>query len=288
MRRRTVFRMCPYRLPTAAVALSLAVSAAPAQQTLREVGRTTENEISAILSCPHGSLRIARGDPAKVVVVTAEEGSQDLPIALSYVIRNRVGYLEASLGVEELEGGAAFQRGSWTLGFPDELPLRLDVELGFGSGTFDLSGLPIKDLNISSGAGDLTIDFATVNPVVVDNITIEAGVSTFAGRRLGNANFRQLRFQGGVGAYTLDFSGELTGETAVEAEVGLGMLTIIVPEAIGARVQFDRNWISNLDLAPDFTDTGENEFTSQNFDNALGRITFRLDASLANVRIQRP
>jgi len=255
---------------------------------MREVGRTTENEISAVLSCPHGSLHIARGEPAKVLVLKSEEGSRELPVTLSYVIRNRVGYLEAGLGVEALDGGASFQRGTWTLGFTDELPLRLDVELGFGSGTFDLSGLQVKDLNISSGAGDMTIDFASINPVVVDNITIEAGVSSFAGRRLGNANFRQLRFQGGVGAYTLDFSGALTGECAVDADMGLGMLTIIVPKETGARVLFDRNWISNLDLPADFTDTGDNQFASENFDHARGRITFRLDASLANVRIRRP
>ena len=223
-----------------------------------------------------------------MVVLLAEEGSRDLPVSLSYVIRNRVGYLEAGLGTEDIDGGASFQRGTWTLGFSDELPLRLDVELGFGSGSLDLSGLQIKDLNVSAGAGDLVIDFATPNPVVVENITIEAGVSSFAGRRLGNANFRQLRFQGGVGAYTLDFSGELSGESAVEAEVGMGMLTIIVPRETGARVLFERNWISNLDLGSDFTDTGENEFTSENFERASGRITLRLDASLANVRIRRP
>jgi len=278
----------PYRLALATAVLALTASRASAQETLREVGRTTENEISAVLSCPHGSLRITRGEPAKVVLLSAEQGSQDLPLSLSYMIRNRVGYLEAGLGVEELQGGAAFRSGSWTLGFTDELPLRLDVELGFGSGTFDLSGLQVKDLNISSGAGDMSIDFASVNPVVVDNITIEAGVSTFAGRHLGNANFRQLRFQGGVGAYTLDFSGELTGESAVDAEMGLGVLTIIVPEETGARIIFERNWISNLDLPPDFTDTGEDQFTSGNFDHAAGKITFRLDASLANVRIRRP
>jgi hypothetical protein len=268
----------------------MAMAAPPAigQDTLKDIGRTTEGEINAVLSCPHGSLRISRGDPAKVVLLKAEEGSADLPVSVSYVIRSRVGYLEAGLGVEDIEGGTALQRGTWSLGFTDELPLRLDIELGFGSGTFDFTGLQIKDLNISSGAGDMTIDFATPNPIVVENVTIEAGVSSFAGRRLGNANCRQLRFRGGVGAYTLDFSGDVVGETAVDAEVGLGMLTIVVPKETGARVVFDRNWISNLELAPDFSDTGENQFTSENFDQAAGRITFRLDASLANVRIRRP
>ena len=279
-------RSVPYRL--AVLLMSLAASTAPAQETLREVGRTTESEINAVLSCPHGTLSIGQGTPAKVVVLTAKETPADLPVSLSYVIRNRVGYLEAALGTDDLDGGASFQRGIWTLGFTDELPLRLDVELGFGSGTLDLSGLQIKDLNVSAGAGDLTIDFATPNPIVVDNITIEAGVSSFAGRRLGNANFRQLRFQGGVGAYTLDFSGELTGESAVDAEVGMGMLTIVIPKEIGARILFDRNWISNLDLAPDFSDGGDNQFTSDNFEQAASRITFRLDASLANVRVRRP
>ena len=124
----------PYRLVSSGLVLALASASAWAQVTLREVGRTTENEISAVLSCPHGSLHITRGEPAKVLVLKAEEGSRDLPVTLSYVIRNRVGYLEAGLGVEELDGGASFQRGTWTLGFTDELPLRLweDPELRTG------------------------------------------------------------------------------------------------------------------------------------------------------------
>ncbi len=122
--------------------------------------------------------------------------------------------------------------------FSDAVPISFDVQLGVGKGNFDFSGLHVKDFNLSTGAGDVVLSFDEPNPTTIENMNIESGVSKFDGRNLGNANFKHFRFQEGVGTSTLDFSGSLHSEVDVDLEVGMGVMTIIVPPEVGARVTF--------------------------------------------------
>ncbi|MDH3253025.1 MAG: cell wall-active antibiotics response protein, partial [Ignavibacteria bacterium] len=137
------------------------------------------------------------------------------------------------------------------------------------------------------GASDVSLSFDEPNKTSIDNIHIETGVSKFYGRNLGNANFNHLRFEGGVGSYTLDFSGDLTHEVDVDVEVGLGALTIIVPKDVGARVLFQESWVSRLDTDRDFQPSGRDQYQTDNYNAARGKMNIRIDAGLGSVKIRR-
>ena len=268
----------------------------PAEQSgtrQREVGRTTERELSVVLSSTLGSIRITKGESEKIAVLESQAGRDDPLVHFNYDVRNRIGYMDVKLGEkgEEDETGSVtlsdIGKGDWTLRLSDALPISLDLELGAGTGKFDFSGLSIKDLNITTGASQVKVLFDEPNKSLIENMNIESGVSTFVAQNLGNANFRRLRFQGGVGVYTLDFNGELTTEVDVDAEVGLGVLTIIIPPEVGARVFYDKNWISTLDVESDFHPTDENQYQSENYASARGKLNIRLDSGLGNIRIRR-
>lgn len=262
----------------------------------KEIGRTTEKEVNVVLSSSFGSVNISRGESGKIVVAEAlTKGTEDPKMNIDYDIRNRVGYMDVTLGEHREEGehkhGSfkihGFNGGKWFLRFSDAVPISFDVELGVGNGDFDLSGLNVKDFNLSTGASDVSLSFDQPNKSVIDNLNIESGVSKFTGRNLGNANFKRLRFQGGVGAYTLDFNGKLNNEVDVDVEVGLGVLTLIVPEDVGARIYYEKNWISRLDCDRDFHSVADNQYESDNFNSSSGRMNIRIDSGLGSVKIRR-
>jgi hypothetical protein len=262
----------------------------------KEIGRTTEKELKVVLSSSFGSLHVAKGDASKILSAdVAGANDSDQKIDLMYDVRNRVGYMDLALGEtqEEHEQGKSTFRlsdlpgGKWYLRFSDALPISFDVELGVGSGDFDLSGMQVKDFTLSTGASDVTLAFDKPNTSSIDNLSIESGVSKFHGRNLGNANFKRFKFQGGVGTYTLDFSGTLKTEVDVDVNVGLGLMTIIIPPGVGAKLFYEKNWVSRLDCDQDFHTVSESEYETDNYETAEGKMNIRIDSGLGSIKVRR-
>lgn len=278
-----------------AVLCSCAGAASQDHSGAKEIGRTTERELNVVLSSSFGTFLISRGESEKIFVVETAGPQADPLTNLEYSIRNRVGYADITLGDVKNEGGGKkksfkigdFNKGKWYIRFSDAVPISFDVELGVGRGDFNLSGLQVKDFNLSAGASDVTLSFDEPNKARIENISIESGVSKFDGRNLGNANFRHFRFQGGLGAYTLDFGGALNGEVDVDIEVGMGVLTIIVPQDVGAKVYYEKSWVSRLDCDHDFRSSAENEYLTDNYSTSTGRMNIRIDSGMGSIKIRR-
>jgi hypothetical protein len=180
-----------------------------------------------------------------------------------------------------------FNKGRWYLTLSDAVPVSLEIELGVGSGDFNLTGLRVRDFTLSAGASNVTLAFDEPNNTRIENLTVESGVSKFDGRNLCNANFRHFRFKGGVGAYTLDFGGACKGEVDVEIEVGLGVVTLFIPREMGARISYDKSWMSRIDCDEDFHETGNEEYLSENYNSVSDRMNVVLNSGLGSIKIRR-
>ena len=287
-------------LPLAVLGLALPSTAhglpLPGDQPSKEVGRTTEKELKVVLTSSFGTVRLEKGDREKVIAVEGNPSTENgSPFAVDYEIRNRIGYADVALGdddgndqqttgfhLKDLGGG------KWSLKFSDAVPISFDMKLGVGKGRFDMSGLQVKDFNLSTGATDIDLAFDEPNRSTIENLSIESGVSKFDGRNLGNANFKHFHFQGGLGTYRLDFSGSLSTEADVDISLGMGVMTLIVPAGMGAKVYHEKNWVSHVDYADDFHATADNEYTSDNYSNASARLNIRIDSGVGSVKIERP
>lgn len=261
----------------------------------REIGRTTEREIKVVLSSSFGNIAVGRGESGKIVTVRNLDPAMDPPrFTMDYTVRNRIGYLEITLGADgeqsrEKKGKIRvehLEHGTWTLQFSDALPISFDMELGIGRGTFDMTGLQVKDFNLSTGASEVELRFGEENALEIQNLNIESGMSRFDGHNLLNARFKHFRFQGGVGSYTLDFGGTLKSEVDVEVEVGLGFATLIVPKEIGARLNYEKNWVSSLDCDPDFENSAENEYLSANYYRVPGKLNITLNSGFGSIKVR--
>jgi len=286
-------------LAVSALVATTAVAVPPPGEnvnTTREIGRTTEKELKVNLSSAFGTVLIGRGESGKVLMAEASSDKEENAVMdVQYAIRNRVGFLDMTLGDQRIEKDGnhysfnieRFDKGKWFLRFTDAIPISFDIELGVGRGDFNLSGLEVKDFNLSTGASDVTLAFDQPNTGTIENLNIESGVSKFDARGLGNANFRHFKFQGGMGSYTLDFGGTLKNEVDVDIEVGLGLVTIIIPEEIGARVIYENSWVSHLDCDRDFQADGENQYISSNYHKSQGRMNINIDSGLGSIKVRR-
>ncbi len=263
----------------------------------KDVQLSNEKEVKVTLESGFGTVIVSRGNTSTVFDADIDvDKNLDFSDCIEYSKRERVGFLNVNTNenVRGLPEGrkhgfhiSGLESSTWDMRFTDAIPLSFDVELGLGRGQLDLTGLTVKDLTISAGASSFNLKFDKPNKGVIDDLSIESGVSKFKGENLCNANFNHLKFEGGVGSYSLDFGGKLDREVDVDIEVGLGTLTVTVPDHIGAKIIYEKNFIAHIDLADDFSQQGDNTYFSSNFDNARGKINMKIEAGLGSVKIRR-
>lgn len=262
----------------------------------KEIPLTKEREVKVTLSAGLGNVNISRGSTSMLIEADVEsEQDQEFADAFDYAVRDGVGYLNVDINDDNEDRKErkkkfsfhGFDSDRWSMQISDAIPISFDIELGFGSGHLDFTGLKVKDLNVSAGASSVTMRFDRPNQAVIENLNIESGLSKFRAEGLGNANFNHLKFEGGVGSYVLDFSGILKKEVDVDIEVGLGALTIIIPERVGAHIMYEKSWVSHCSIDNDFSEEEENNYYTANYASAIGRMNLRVESGLGTVVIKR-
>jgi hypothetical protein len=220
------------------------------------------------------------------------DNNSDVTKYIDYSIRDRIGYLSVNTSDKSERNKKSFHisnfnTGTWDTFFSDEVPISFDIELGLGKGDLDFSGLAVKDLSLSAGASAVSMRFDKPNKSEMEDLTIEAGLSKFDGKNLGNANFRHMKFEGGVGTYHLDFGGSIDKEVDVDIEVGLGSLTVTIPRAVGAKIAYEKSILAHFDIDHEFSEESEDNYISPNYYSASGKINLHIDAGLGSVKIRR-
>jgi hypothetical protein len=266
----------------------------------KEIALTNERELKVNVQAGFGDISLSRGKSD--AVVTADMNTDEnakIDDCLEYNIRDHVGYLDLSTDCKLDDSGNRKHGKSihvdrldsrkWSMQFTDAVPISFDIELGLGRGDIDMTNLAVKDFSLSCGASSVQLRFDRPNKEEIENMSIEAGVSKFEANGLCNARFHRLKFDGGVGSYLLDFGGPLDREVQADIDVGLGSLTIIVPEQIGAKIVYEKSWICHLTIDHDFTESSkeDNAYFSSNYYSAKGRINLRVDAGLGSVKVRR-
>ena len=263
----------------------------------KDIPLSHEQELKVTINAGYGDIYLSRGSGAELLHANIDaELKHDLDDYIEYSSRDNIGYLDISTSDENEKSNNdhnhsihfnGFGTNTWDMHFTDAIPISYDVELGVGKADFDFSGLLIKDLNLSTGASSVDMRFDKHNRSVIEDMNIESGVSKFHAEGLCNANFSHMKFQGGVGSYELDFGGKLDKEADVDIEVGLGSLTVIIPEHIGAKIEYEKTIIAHISLADDFSEQEQNTYYSANYYDAPGKLNMHIEAGLGSVKIRR-
>lgn len=134
------------------------------------------------------------------------------------------------------------------LSLTPRVPVDLDLELGVIKGTLDFGGLRIKNLRMEVGVSTADMLFMEPNPVSLQSCTIEGGVGKLMIEKIGNANVEDFSFEGGVGSYVLDFSGEFKQNIGANIDLGMGKVKLYLPRYIGTRIKVDKSFLSSFSI----------------------------------------
>jgi hypothetical protein len=172
-------------------------------------------------------------------------------------------------------------KNDWKLKLGED-PIDLTVNAGAYEGKLDLSGLSITNLRISDGASKAVVQFDSLNPVEMDELSYKTGASDVELLGLGNANTKNIYFDSGVGSYTLDFSGDIQNDIYVRIQSGMSDMTIIVPDNARAKVELN-NGLSNIDASGTWTMSG----SSYECGTTGPLITINLDMAIGNLQLKQ-
>ncbi|MFQ5703529.1 MAG: toast rack family protein [Gemmatimonadales bacterium] len=170
------------------------------------------------------------------------------------------------------------------LALAPQVPTRLTINIGAAEAHVELGDLSITDATIKSGAAKTTVGFDRPNRTECSRLEISAGAAEFRAAHLGNARCKHVMFDGGVGDVTLDFTGvDLPRNMEAQVKLGLGQLTLRLPENLGVSIEMNRFLAS-------FDDSGfdkrGSDYVSHNYDAALSKLHISIKAVLGDIDVE--
>lgn len=269
------------------------------QDINKTIPRTKEKEVTITLESSFGSVNLRKGNTENVISVQYKKSKEKHPkLELRYKLSGSDGNLKVEMNPEGAHSDEEnnihlnnvdfdFERDVWYVFLNPEIEYDISSELGAGKSSFDFSDIKVTNLSISAGASSSKIYFDEQNAVVMKKLNIETGVSKFSAENLSNANFEKMKFEGGVGAYYLNFGGTMKHEADVDIEVGLGSITIEIPKNIGAMVRYKDSWLSNISVGSGFDEQRKGVYKTGNYSSSEGKLNIWVEASLGTVKIRQ-
>jgi hypothetical protein len=253
----------------------------------KSVELTDEKDVSVEIDFGIGDLFVTAGDPGEIVTAEGHYDSRKFDYEFDYRKRGEHGdlYFDVSTRGHTLSNFDS-EDNEWRFEFTDRVPLDLTIDIGASDCEFRLGGLMISHLDLDIGAADCDISFDEPNKCTLERIIVDAGASSVYIDKLGNARFDIFEFDGGVGSYELDFSGEFDFDAEAEISVGIGSVDIIIPAGVGVRLSVGDGFLSSVDFPErKFKEIDDDLYESLNWDDAHGHLEIELDVGLGSADI---
>ncbi len=233
-----------------------------------------------------GELRIYPEDIKEAAILDVDYDERKYSYDVNYDVTKRTGELKIEC-VRDHNEKIDTDNNQCDITFSTRYPMTMDLQCGAAKADIDFGGLPIEKMQIQIGAAAAEIGFSEINPVRMENFAINAGASSLKMYHLGNANFDNMEFDGGVGSYTLDFRGDFTGEANIKIKVGLGSMDIVLPQNIPVRVETESSkWLSSVELHHNnLNEMDDGIYESDDFKQAKTRITLSLEVGLGSIDV---
>jgi len=273
-------------LTAATTTLATVALAGQSYRTITEA-RTARAEDSLFVDVKFmaGTLQLAPGDGTSLYRATINYNEGDfLAFTDYYPDKNRleIGLRPKEDLVSRLGRIKTAQR--LDLSVTPLVPLRLSLELGAAEAELELGGISLVGADIVAGAATAHLSFGEPNRTTCNRLTLRAGAAEFRADGLANARCHHIVFAGGVGDVTLDFTSRWTGAMVHSAEIslGLGQLTLRLPETLGVAIDVDRFLVSFDDVG--FTKSGA-RYVSPGYRSATSKLDIKLKAVLGDIDI---
>lgn len=106
-------------------------------------------------------------------------------------------------------------RNEWELKLNEDVPMEMNIDLGFGPSRLALGALALTGLEINGGAGDVDLDLH------------------------GSQSLRRLDINAGAGEVTIDLTGDWQSDLDARIAGGLGNISLRLPRDIGVSIDVE-------------------------------------------------
>lgn len=271
------------------LAMTVAVAGSASAQTLRDFDYArplhNERQLRAVVEFGAGRLLIHAGPKDRLYGLALKYDAERFHPIGSY----NAATAEVHLGAANDGGGGirvdlkkALPQVA-VVEFPASVDLSLDVTVGAAEGTLNLGGLRIADLDLKAGASKTTVSFESANAGSCRTVQLTSGAGELSVRGAGNSGCRSWRFDGGVGAVTVDLAGAWPADARMVMNMALGGVTLQAPRDIGIRVTVS-GFMSSFD-SKGFTKSGKT-YTSANYASAKRHIEVEVNSALGGVDVE--
>lgn len=192
------------------------------------------------------------------------------------------------LGLSKKQDASSEGRGESRvdLELSTEVAVDLDVEFGAGAADLDLTGIPLRRLELRTGAGKPSVRVGRSNPALMETASFRLGAADFRVSGLGNLNAKRISVEAGVGAVTLGLDGSWDAEARLLVDLGVGALTLRVPESLGVRLRRE----SLLPLLASWSLEGmvqqDDAHYSENWEGADRRLDVEIKAGVGSLKVE--
>jgi hypothetical protein len=234
MRSRRVRKLFCLTAGLVVLAASAADTAAQDWRTITQMRQTTgdRNLLQVAVQYGAGTLDLSAGDPGLLYRATMRYDAEAFQPDFDY----QPGRLR--VGLEDVRvRGRNVRAGELDIRLGPDVPVDLQLEFGAARANLDLTGIPLRAVRLATGASETVVRVSSPNPIVCESIDFDVGAARFQAFGLANLNAQNLRFSGGVGEVTLDFTGDWTSNMSARLRMGLGSLTLRVPRGLGLQVR---------------------------------------------------
>lgn len=258
-----------------------------AQSRVQEISRDDEKDLKVKLEYAAGKISLSKVSNDKLCRVSVRETNNEITPNVRYEKDGTSGYLVIDMNENESVGVFDIGDQKLDMEFTEKIPVSFNLEMGACEGRFDFSNLRVKDLSLSMGASSADIMFNTKNKDRINKLKIEAGVSKLNIVGLANANFDKMEFEGGVGSYMLDFSGNLSQYSRCNISLGLGKLTIRVPKNLSVKIRTEDSFLASIRInEEDFVRKSGGTYYSVNFDESEPFLDLYIETGMGNLKVQ--
>jgi hypothetical protein len=237
-----------------------------------------ERDLDVKVEYGAGRLNIARADAGTLYRASVRYDADSFVPRVNYA-RGRVRF-----GIEGNQvRGRNLEEGRLDIRLTPDVPVDLDVAFGAADATIDLGGIRLRSATVKTGASRTALNISSPNEEECRRLDIEVGAARFEATGLGNLNTSRLKVQGGVGEVVLDFTGVWRRDMNAEVHVGLGALTLRVPNGLGVRI-VRKGVLASFD-SQGLTKRGD-AYYSQDWESAEHKLSLDIQASLGTIRVE--
>lgn len=214
------------------------INAGPVQRATSNLERQGAEHVELTLTFAGGDLMLRGDDESELMSGEFVYNVDELAPLIEYTVQDETGTLSIRHQGQEirLERLREAIRNEWDVRLTRDIPFDLIVDVGASQGELVLGGLYITSLGINAGAADMKVSFDQLNPAELELMTVRSGAARLEFVNLGNANLKELTFDGGVGTYEFDLRGNWQRSAAVKIKSGVSHIVLRIPRDIGVRV----------------------------------------------------